>query len=130
MTNELDYVEREEIEIDQENQNFMSQQDNRPEQNQDSSVQKFEIHEEVDDPPTNALYKNMKEKNDVFHNLKTRILNELGNLSTKQSEFEELEKHFRNKAVDVGQTEQLLKEEIKEVKERLEILSVIKIREK
>ena len=108
----------------------MNQQESRQSKNNESSAQKYEINEEVNDPLTNALFKNMKEKNEVFSNLKTRILNELGNLSAKQGEHDELEKLFRNKAVDVGQTEQLLKDEVNEVKERLEILSVIKAREK
>lgn len=128
---DLDYYERDQIAVNQqERHKLMSQEGVNQAQNPESSAQKFEIVEEVDDPRTNALYKNMKEKNEVFQNLKTRILSELGNLSSRQGEFEELERLFRNKAVDVGQTEQLLKDEINEVKERLEILSVIKAREK
>lgn len=95
-----------------------------------SPIAQIEIPEENDDPQMTALYKNLREKQDVYQRLKSKILNEIATLQGKQAEFENIEEHFKTRVVEAGQTEQLLKEEINEVKERLEILQVIKKREK
>ena len=48
----------------------------------------------------------------------------------KQQEYDALIEHFKAKAIEVDQTQNLIKDEIKQVREKLEILQVIKAREK
>jgi chromosome segregation ATPase len=75
-------------------------------------------------------YRIIKETYETLGRLKQQTLNDIGNLQYKKQEYSSIEKHFKDKVVEVSETDEMIKQEINEVKERLEILKVIKIREK
>jgi hypothetical protein len=95
-----------------------------------SPIAQINLPDRQTDPELATLFKNLKEKQDVYQSLKNRIMDELANLNEKQTECEEIEDYFKSRAMQAGQAEQLIKNEINEVKERLEIIQVIKKREK
>lgn len=67
---------------------------------------------------------------DVWNRLKSKIMQSVGELQIKTSEFEEIEYHFKTKVVNAGQTETFIKDELKEIKERLAVIFVYREREK
>jgi Tfp pilus assembly protein PilO len=62
----------------------------------------------------------------VIVKLRERILNELSDLTEKSEKKEDLAGMFRDKSREIALTEEAIKDEISEVKERLEILQLIK----
>lgn len=57
------------------------------------------------------------------------MYNNLADLDEKNDRKEDLETLFKSKAKEIAMTEEALKEEINEIKERLEILQVVKMRD-
>jgi len=77
-----------------------------------------------------ALEKNITEKGDVIIKLREKIYTKISECNEKSERKEELEAMYWQKAREIALTEEVVKEEIKEVKERLEILQVVKRRDK
>lgn len=69
-----------------------------------------------------ALEKNITEKGDVITKLRQKIFDALADLEEKDERKVDLNEMFKEKAKEIAITEDALKEEINEVKERLEIL--------
>ena len=69
-----------------------------------------------------ALERNIVEKGDVIEKLRERIYTVVGEHGEKQERMLDLEGVFKQKAREFAVTEELVKEEINEVRERLEIL--------
>ena len=109
---------------------IQDEDEGKNEENFGSPIASVNIPEEVEDPELASLFKNLKEKQNVYNSLKTKIMNELDNLQVNQGEYEEIEEYFKTRAVQAGQAQEMIKSEINEVKERLEIIQVIKKREK
>ena len=77
-----------------------------------------------------ALEKALMEKGDVIMKLREMVYNHLADLQEKTSKEEDLSATFKMKARETNLTETAIKEEIKDIRERLEILQVVKSRER
>lgn len=124
------YGERYLDEEEKEEEFYRSRSNEQRLENFGSPIAQINLPDEPADTQLAILFKNLKEKQDVYKSLKNRIMDELANLTENQTECEEIDEYFKSRAVQAGQAEQLLKNEINDVKERLEIIQVIKKREK
>lgn len=75
------------------------------------------------------MEKNIIEKGDVIIKLREKIYLRLKDHDEKMEWKEDLELMFKAKAKEIALTEEALKDEINEIKERLEILQVVKRRD-
>ncbi len=76
-----------------------------------------------------ALEKNIVEKGDVIIKLREKLYTQLGDHNEKQERMIDLEEMFKSRAKEFAMTEEVIKDEINEVKEWLEILQVVKKRD-
>ncbi|CAI2376224.1 unnamed protein product [Moneuplotes crassus] len=98
--------------------------------NKISSTVQAKIANNSENPELTLLRTNLKDKIETWRSLKNRILGGLSTFQEKRAEYENIQNYFKNRVVEAGETEALLKNELNQVRERLSTIKVIKKRQK